>query len=75
VRKIQNVGTFVYMIVWITTACPISAYNHESCDFEPSSCRGVLDTTLCDKVCQWVTCVSSVVFSGFPSPIKLTATI
>jgi hypothetical protein len=25
---------------------------HESCEFEPSSWRGVLDTTLCDKVCQ-----------------------
>jgi hypothetical protein len=21
-------------------------------EFEPRSCRGVLDTTLCDKVCQ-----------------------
>jgi len=24
-----------------------------SCKFEPRSWRGVLDTTLCDKVCQW----------------------
>ena len=23
--------------------------------FESRSCRGVLDTTLCDKVCQWLT--------------------
>jgi hypothetical protein len=23
-----------------------------SCEFEPSSWRGLLDTTLCDKVCQ-----------------------
>jgi hypothetical protein len=25
-----------------------------SCEFEPHSWRGVLDTTLCDKVCQWL---------------------
>jgi hypothetical protein len=26
-----------------------------SCEFEPCSWRGVLDTTLSDKVCQWLT--------------------
>jgi hypothetical protein len=25
-----------------------------SCEFEPCSWRGVLDTTLCDKVCEWL---------------------
>jgi len=30
----------------------ISAYLHLSCEFEPRSLRGVLDTTLCNKVCQ-----------------------
>jgi len=30
----------------------ISAYLHLSCEFEPRSWRGVLDTTLCDNVCQ-----------------------
>jgi hypothetical protein len=25
-----------------------------SCEIEPHSWRGVLDTTLCDKVCQWL---------------------
>ena len=38
--------------------------------------QGVLDTTLCDKVCQWST--SGRWFSpvlGIPPPIKLTATI
>jgi hypothetical protein len=29
----------------------ISAYHHKSCEFEPLSWRGVLDTTLCNKVC------------------------
>jgi hypothetical protein len=34
-----------------------SVYHHKSCDFESRSWWGVLDTTLCDKVCQWlVTC-------------------
>ena len=45
------------MVVWFTTTCAISVYHHKSCDFESRSWRGVLDTTLCDKVCQWlVTC-------------------
>jgi hypothetical protein len=25
-----------------------------SCEFESCSWRGVLDTTVCDKVCQWL---------------------
>ena len=32
--------------------CAISAYHYLSCEFEPRSWRDVLDTTLCDKVCQ-----------------------
>ena len=32
----------------------ISTYHHLSCEFEPRSQRGVLDATLCDKVCQWL---------------------
>ena len=42
------------MVVGFTTNCAISPYHHESCEFEPRSWRGVLDTTLCDKVCQWL---------------------
>ena len=30
------------------------AYHHLSCEFEPHSWRGVLDKTLCDKVCEWL---------------------
>jgi len=30
----------------------ISAYKHQSCEFEFRSWRGVLDSILCDKVCQ-----------------------
>jgi hypothetical protein len=33
-----------------TTTYAISAYHHLSCEFEPRSWRGVLDTTFCDKV-------------------------
>jgi hypothetical protein len=40
------------MVVGFTTTCAMSAYHHYSCEFEPHSWRGVLDTTLCDKVCQ-----------------------
>ena len=40
------------------------------------SWRGVIDTTLCDKVCQWlVTGQWSSPVLRFPHPIKLTATI
>ena len=42
------------MVVGFITTCTyaISAYRHQSCEFEPRSWRNVLDTTLCDKVCQ-----------------------
>jgi hypothetical protein len=42
------------MVVGFTTTCAISAYHHYSCEFQPCSWQGVLDTTLCDKVCQWL---------------------
>jgi len=41
------------MVVGFTTTCAISAYHHWSCEFEPRSWRDVLDTKLCDKICQW----------------------
>ena len=34
-----------------TTAYTISAYHHQCCELEPGSWRGVLDTTLCNKIC------------------------
>ena len=42
------------MVVGFTTTCAISTYHHKCCEFEPRSWRGVLDTTLLDKVCQWL---------------------
>ena len=40
------------MVVAFTITYAISAHHHQSCDFESWSWWGVLDTTLCDKVCQ-----------------------
>ena len=60
------------MIVWFT----ISAYHHYSCEFEPRSWRGVIDTTLCDKVCHWLAAGRWLsLLLPFPPPIKLNATI
>jgi len=42
------------MVVRFTTIYVISAYHHSRCEFESSSWRDVLDTTLCNKVCQWL---------------------
>ena len=42
------------IVVGFTTTYAISAYHHWFCEFESRSGRGVLDTTLCDKVCQWL---------------------
>jgi hypothetical protein len=43
------------MVVGFTTAYALSAKHHYICEFEPRSWRGVLDTTLGDNVCQWLT--------------------
>ena len=40
-----------------TTTYAISAYHHWSCEVESFSQRGVLDTTLCDKVCQYIAAI------------------
>ena len=42
------------MIVGFTTTCAVSAYHHLSCELEPRSWRGLLNTTLCDIVCHWL---------------------
>ena len=43
---------FDRMVVGFTTTYATSAFHHYSCEFESRSWRGVLDTKLCDKVCQ-----------------------
>jgi hypothetical protein len=40
------------MVVGFTITSANSAYHHLSCEFESRSWGGVLDTTLCNKVCQ-----------------------
>jgi hypothetical protein len=40
--------------LYISVIYAISAYRHQSCEFELRSWRAILDTTLCDKVCQWL---------------------
>jgi len=40
------------LVVGFITTYAISAYHNLHCKFDYYSCRGVLDTTLCDKVCQ-----------------------
>ena len=42
------------IVVGFTTTYAISAYHHWSCEFETRLWRGLLDTTSCDKVCQWL---------------------
>jgi hypothetical protein len=37
------------MVVGFTTTCAINC-----CEFEHCSWQGVLNTTLCDQVCQWL---------------------
>jgi hypothetical protein len=50
----------VVVVVWYTCSwiynylCKISVYHHLSCEFESRSWRGILDTTLYDKVCKWL---------------------
>jgi len=44
-----------HMVVGFTTTCAISTYYHFSCELESHSWRDVLDTTLCDKICPWLT--------------------
>ena len=45
----------VHYARYLTITSAISVYHHWICEFEPHSWRGVLNTTLCDKACQWLT--------------------
>ena len=42
------------MVVGFTTMCAIRAHHPWICEFLPISWRRVLDTTLCDTICQWL---------------------
>jgi hypothetical protein len=43
-----------WLVLGFTIACAISSYHYYSCEFASRSLPGVLETTLCDKVCQWL---------------------
>jgi hypothetical protein len=58
--------------VGFTTTYAISGYHHKSCKFQSHSWRGVLNTTLHDKICQQQVGGAFQVL-GFPQQIKLTA--
>ena len=65
------------MVVGFTTTYAIIAYHHQSCEFESRSWRdvrtkNVLDTTLCDIVCQ---VGGFLQLLRFPLSIQLTAMI
>jgi len=64
-----TIGAVVVVIVWY-----ISVYNHYSSEFESRSWRGVLDTALREKVCQWLAAGRGFLrVLRFPPPIKLTS--
>ena len=54
---------------WVYIYLTISAYHHFRCEFEPSSWRAILDTTICYQVCQWL--VTGLSFSPGP-PLSST---
>jgi len=43
------------MVVGFSTTYAINAYHHWSGELEYPHRQCVLDATLCDKVCQWLT--------------------
>jgi hypothetical protein len=57
------------MVIGFPITYAISAYHHYRCEFETCSLRGVLDTTLCDKVWQWL--ATGLWFSPF-TPVSST---
>ena len=82
--KWNGVLTFVFPVSWLSWSCSYGSwiYNY-LCNqwisppkFEFRSWRGALDTTLCDKVYQWLA-IGLWFFSvtPFPPPIKLTTTV
>jgi len=56
-----------------TSTYAIGAYHHYICEFKSCSWWGVLDTTLCDKVCHWLGV--GLWFSVGTPPLKRTATM
>jgi hypothetical protein len=59
------------MVVGFATTCAISSYLHWSWEFESHSWWGVLNTTLCNQVCQWL--VAGWWFSPPSTPVSSTS--
>ena len=54
-NSVSNLSNVLIGWFWSMSTEPIiSAYHHWHCEFEFHSWWGVLDTTLCNKVCQWL---------------------
>ena len=53
-RDTISFGDSQNMVVGFTSTYAFRAYHHQRCEFESRSWRIVLDTTLYDKVCQWL---------------------
>ena len=51
---IHHITTSGAITVGFTTTCTSSAFPHYCCEFEPRWWQSVVDTTLCEKVCQWL---------------------
>jgi hypothetical protein len=63
VRCSWSYGSWIYN--YLCNRCNLS------CEFEPHSWRGVLDTTLCDKDCQWLVTCGFLWVLRLPPPICL----
>jgi hypothetical protein len=68
-KGLRGWGRHGRLVVAFTTTCAISAY--QSCEFKSHSWRGVVDTTLCNIVCQWLAAGGGFLrVPRFPPPIK-----
>ena len=50
---VYNILKYNFIYVFTTTYA-ISAYHHISCELKSRAWRGALDSTLCEKNCQWL---------------------
>jgi hypothetical protein len=53
-KNVAIVAMHDHMVVGFTTTYAISTYHHWFCELKSCSWGGVLNTTICDEVCQWL---------------------
>ena len=51
----NNISVILWQSVLLVEETGVPIEDHWSCEFESCSWRDLLNTTLCDKVCQWLT--------------------